>query len=85
MTDPLPVIRTELDALTLCDDPDPSAWKPWQETQAVAGQWFLWRDGVSPDLHADQVDPDDQGFIALKYGCGLDYYPECQPLRVDGQ
>lgn len=72
------------DALVaLAEDLDPNGWRPWQETQAEFGQWFLWRDPDEPHtLHADQADPDARGFIEMKYGCGLDFYPECQPLQM---
>src|SRR4051812_30686051 len=40
----------------LVNEPDPDAWRLWQETQAEEGQWFLWRDPKDPDdLHADKA------------------------------
>ena len=67
----------------LADDPDPDAWKSWKETKCEEGQWFLWRNPRNPDdIHADQANPDDNGFIDMKYGCGLDFYPECQPAKL---
>lgn len=63
----------------LAGDPDEDAWRPWQEVKAEGGQWFLWRDPMQPgDMHADQVEPNEDGFIEMKHGCGLDFYPECQ-------
>ena len=72
------------DALAaLAEEPDVNAWVPWQQAKATSGQWFFWRDPLDPtDMHADKVEPDDSGFIEIKYGCGLNYYPECQPLQM---
>jgi hypothetical protein len=73
------------DALVpLAYDPDPNAWRPWQETPATSGQWFWWRDPSTPDdLHVDQVEPNEAtGLIEMKHGCGLLFYPECQPLTM---
>jgi hypothetical protein len=67
----------------LADDPDPDSWKPWEETKCESGQWFLWRDPFKPEkIHADQAEPDAQGYIHMKHGCGLIYYPECQPAKL---
>lgn len=74
---------TEDDAIgALAEDADPAAWRSWRETQATSGQWFLWRDPAKPgDIHADQVEVGEDGRIEMKYGCGLNFYPECQPCR----
>ena len=69
--------------VALAEEPDLQAWSPWQTMPAQDGQWFLWRDPERPDrLDADQAEPDESGFIVMKHGCGLQFYPECQPLRM---
>lgn len=71
-------------AAALALDLNPNGWQPWQGVRAAHGDWFLWRDPGSPnDIHADQVGVDGIGVIDSKFGCGLDYYPECQPARFD--
>lgn len=60
------------------------AWIRWEDcTDATDGQWFVWRDpdGIS-DTHVDRVMVTD-GKIVGKHGCGLGFYPDCQPCRFD--
>lgn len=59
------------------------AWRPIEEiTDAIDGQWFVWRDPASTqtDMHADRAIVED-GKIVGKDGCGLLWYVECQPCR----
>jgi hypothetical protein len=60
------------------------SWTEWEAvTNATDEQWFVWRDPSEPRggrLHVDQVAAHN-GRIEAKYGCGLDYYTECQPCR----
>lgn len=67
-------------ALTALSGYDETSWIKWQDVaDAQDGDWFVWRDGPE-DIHVDQVIVED-GKIIGKGGCGLDYYPECQPCR----
>ena len=74
-----------LGALAL--NPYDGGWFHWgQRTMVVEGQWFLWRHPDHPgDIHADQVGVNENGQIDVKYGCGLDDYPECQPAHFDDE
>lgn len=59
---------------------DDARWINWSDvTGAQDGDWFVWSDGPE-DIHVDQVIVED-GKIIGKHGCGLDYYPVCQPCR----
>ncbi|MGI4943674.1 MAG: hypothetical protein ACRYHQ_24435 [Janthinobacterium lividum] len=70
--------------VALAEDPDPAAWRMWSATKAEEGAAFLWRDPAQPDrIHFDRVGVDAAGMIDAKYGCGLDFYPDCQPARFE--
>ena len=56
-------------------------WKPHTAYSEIAeGAWFVWRDPDNPteNIHVDQVIT-EAGKITGKYGCGLQWYSECQP------